>query len=125
MTHGAEGGSSHSLPSAPLVAVGSILQQNIVCAALYTGGGGNQRQLGLFTQLRDGQCAAVAHGGTHLCQRGGHAVGQCAGIGNLSMYTALHLSTLRIDNHFVAILANNKRLSAFFLHKSFPVRISS
>ena len=40
---------------APLVAVGGVLQQNVMGAALDNGGGGDQRQLGLLTQLRDRQ----------------------------------------------------------------------
>ena len=36
------------------------------------------------------------------------------------MYTALYLSTLRICDCFVAVLAHNQRLAALFQHKLFP-----
>ena len=46
---------------APLVAVGGVLQQNVMGAALDNGGGGDQRQLGLLTQLRDRQRTAARY----------------------------------------------------------------
>ena len=58
-------------------------------AALDNGGGGDQRQLGLLTQLRDRQRTAVAHGGTDLSQRGGHAVCQSASIGHIGVHALL------------------------------------
>ncbi len=48
-----------------------------------------QRQLGLLTQLRDRQRTAVAHGGTDLSQRGGHAVCQSASIGHIGVHALL------------------------------------
>ena len=41
------------------------------------------------------------------------------------MYTALYLSTLRIGDCFVAVLAHNQRLAALFQHKLFPWLIAS
>ena len=58
-------------------------------AALDNGGGGDQRQLGLLTQLRDRQRTAVAHGGTDLGQGGGHAVCQSTGIGHIGVHAFL------------------------------------
>ena len=70
---------SRSNTLAPLVAVGGVLQQNVMGAALDNGGGGDQRQLGLLTQLRDRQRTAVAHGRADFSQCGGHAVCQICG----------------------------------------------
>ena len=52
---------SRSNTLAPLVAVGGVLQQNVMSAALDNGGGGDQRQLGLLTQLRDRQRLSLIH----------------------------------------------------------------
>ena len=57
--------------------------------ALHNGDRGHQRQLGLLPQLRDGERAAVAHGGAHFGQGGGHAVGKGAGIGHIGVHTLL------------------------------------
>ena len=60
---------------------GSILQHNVVAAALNDGGRGNHGQLCFLLQLRDGQSTAVAHGALDLVQSGLHTVSQRAGIG--------------------------------------------
>ena len=54
-----------------------------MAAAFHNGGGRNDRQAGFLLQFRDGQRTTVAHGGTHLVQRGLHAIGQRAGIRNV------------------------------------------
>ena len=45
---------------------GGFLLDDVVGAALGDTGGADQGELGLFLKLRDGERAAVAHGGAHL-----------------------------------------------------------
>ena len=68
---------------------GSILEHDIVAAALHNGGGRNNRQLGLLLQLGNGQCTAVAHGALDLVQSGLHAISQRAGIGHVAVHAFL------------------------------------
>ena len=88
-----QGDPLHSMASAvrltPISGVGGILQKHVMGPALHNGDGADKRQLGLLPQLRDGQRAAVAHGGAHSGQRGGHAVAQCPGVGDVGVHSLL------------------------------------
>ena len=65
-----------------------------MAAAFHNGGGRNDRQAGFLLQFRDGQRTTVAHGGTHLVQRGLHAIGQRAGIRNVRINALLKAQLL-------------------------------
>ncbi len=65
-----------------------------MATAFHNGGGRNDRQAGFLLQFRDGQRTTVAHGGTHLVQRGLHAIGQRAGIRNVRINAFLKAQLL-------------------------------
>ena len=65
-----------------------------MATAFHNGGGRNDRQAGFLLQFRDGQRTTVAHGGTHLVQRGLHAIGQRAGIRNVRINALLKAQLL-------------------------------
>ena len=76
-----------------------------MAAAFHNGGGRNDRQAGFLLQFRDGQRTTVAHGGTHLVQRGLHAIGQRAGIQGAEHY--VDATTLPDDYHeLVSVVPN-------------------
>ena len=91
--------STRSASSAPQVLIfsnsavhdagGSVLQHNVMAAALDDGGGGHDGQLGLLLQLGDGERAAVAHGALDLVQSGLDAVRQRAGIRDVAVHALL------------------------------------
>ena len=60
-----------------------------MAAALHDGSGGNDRQLCLLLQLRDGERTAVAHGALDLVQRGLDAIGQGACIRDIAVHAFL------------------------------------
>ena len=68
---------------------GLVLQQHVVGAALYDGGGGHQRELRLVLELGNGERTTVAHGALHLVQGGLHAVCQRTGVRHIAVHALL------------------------------------
>ena len=62
-----------------------LLENDVVRAALDDGGSGNERDLRLLLELRNGERAAVAHGRADLAQRQAEVVLQRACVRNIGV----------------------------------------
>ena len=84
-----------------------------MCAALDDRGCGYQRDLCLLLELRNGQRAAVAHGGTYLAQGQAEVVLQRACVRNVGVNAFLE-GQLLVAAHVVALpVAGTGRTLAF------------